>query len=653
MAQSPALLARGILTQSSLPELLVYALDRRFQGTLLLQSSNKVKNAIEFYDGAPGKVRLAQADALSFAQVLLELGWVDEASIQSARQRAQSEGKSEEELLISLKSLDATSQAAALREQVRLQTLSLCQLEESTQFGFYDAHLLSNWGRPGHFRVAPLPLVWQALVTHLPAGKRERVLSQWREHVLRLRFQAPVSRYQLAPLELAIVDLLRARPQTVENLYTVGVGSREQVDAVVAALILSRQLEGAGERAPVGAEEPMEVTAPEISPVPPGVQPPGVQPPRVQPPRVQPTPSRAPAPVSSPLPPRASTFSRAVTPPLREPLSSRSLTPASQSAFTPAEPFVASTPPPRSLTPASQSAFTPAEPFVAPAPPSRLPTPSQRRSLSPPARSLTPAPGSTAPEQTAVNPIELRLEIEQKQKHPGANYYQVLGVEPKADAATIRAAFFRLARRWHPDRLPAELDDLRAFVTKMFAKMGEAHHVLLDPARRSEYDAKLKEHPEDEQAQVAEILEAAAAFQRAEVFFKKKDYKNALREARIAYEGDKTQADYIALYAWLESLERSDQDEELPRLIQLLDQAIELDSLSASAYWFRGQLLKRQGKILHAMRDFRSVVEIRPHHVDAQRELRVYEMRKRSDKNKRGGTLTRRSGLFERFTKKN
>jgi hypothetical protein len=44
--------------------------------------------------------------------------------------------------------------------------------------------------------------------------------------------------------------------------------------------------------------------------------------------------------------------------------------------------------------------------------------------------------------------------------------------------------------------------------------------------------------------------------------------------------------------------------------------------------WYRGQLYKRIGKLSRAMRDFRYVVERDPRHVDAQREIRLYNMRR-------------------------
>jgi curved DNA-binding protein len=62
------------------------------------------------------------------------------------------------------------------------------------------------------------------------------------------------------------------------------------------------------------------------------------------------------------------------------------------------------------------------------------------------------------------------------------DYYEVLGVARDADGQTIKAAFHRLARRYHPDQ-SAEPD-----AEERFKDIAEAYAVLSDPAKRAEYD---------------------------------------------------------------------------------------------------------------------------------------------------------------------
>ena len=63
------------------------------------------------------------------------------------------------------------------------------------------------------------------------------------------------------------------------------------------------------------------------------------------------------------------------------------------------------------------------------------------------------------------------------------DYYSVLGVDRKADAATIKKAYRKLAQKYHPDKNP---DDKQA--EDQFKKITEAYAVLSDDEKRQQYD---------------------------------------------------------------------------------------------------------------------------------------------------------------------
>lgn len=62
------------------------------------------------------------------------------------------------------------------------------------------------------------------------------------------------------------------------------------------------------------------------------------------------------------------------------------------------------------------------------------------------------------------------------------DYYSTLGVEPGAGEAELKAAYRRLARKYHPDvsKEPGAEEKFKA--------VNEAYEVLRDPARRAQYD---------------------------------------------------------------------------------------------------------------------------------------------------------------------
>lgn len=70
---------------------------------------------------------------------------------------------------------------------------------------------------------------------------------------------------------------------------------------------------------------------------------------------------------------------------------------------------------------------------------------------------------------------------------PNVDYYNVLGVQRTARESEIRAAYHRLAMRWHPDKNP----DIVEEATSKFRLISEAYRVLTDIQKRRAYDNEL------------------------------------------------------------------------------------------------------------------------------------------------------------------
>ena len=78
------------------------------------------------------------------------------------------------------------------------------------------------------------------------------------------------------------------------------------------------------------------------------------------------------------------------------------------------------------------------------------------------------------------------------------DYYNVLGVGRDASQEDIKAAYRRLARKWHPDVNAGD-----ASAEKRFKEINEAHEVLGDPETRRKYDTLGADWRRIEQAQAA------------------------------------------------------------------------------------------------------------------------------------------------------
>jgi len=66
----------------------------------------------------------------------------------------------------------------------------------------------------------------------------------------------------------------------------------------------------------------------------------------------------------------------------------------------------------------------------------------------------------------------------------GGDHYTVLNISNRATSQEIKKAYFKEAKKWHPDINPGH--------ENKFRQLAEAYDVLRDPAQRSAYDAALR-----------------------------------------------------------------------------------------------------------------------------------------------------------------
>ncbi len=72
---------------------------------------------------------------------------------------------------------------------------------------------------------------------------------------------------------------------------------------------------------------------------------------------------------------------------------------------------------------------------------------------------------------------------------PSRTLYEVLGVEPSADQATIKEAFYAKSKELHPDSAVAQGVENAG---EAFRELAAAYEVLRDPNTRKEYDDSKK-----------------------------------------------------------------------------------------------------------------------------------------------------------------
>jgi curved DNA-binding protein CbpA len=512
--------ATSRISSTPIPKLLAHATARALTGTVVLETPSNEKSAIFFEKGAPAKV-MTGARVHFLGEALRDLGLIDDATYRQTVNQAVQERRLHGQVLIGAGKLKRQDLLLGLREQIRRKLVWLAeQLPSDTIAGYYEGkNLLERWGGSENTPVTALTLIWPCLRNSPDHEDIDKTLSKLQGRILRIQRAAQVNSFKLTSDEQALVDVMRGKPQSMEELLRSGFDP-DRIRRLVYAFAIAHFLD-------LGSQAPPPMTA---------------------------------------ASPRKVTTARGRHP-----------------------------------------------------------------SSSPPSMRATPTP-KARPSRTSEETDAFRAEIlDRAETVEKQSYYEILGVDPADPNPTIQAAFFQLARRWHPDRMGEGLADLHDIATKIFSRMSEAHATLTDPERRQEYDRVLKEGggSAQEQDQINAIVKAAGAFQKAEILLRRGKLKEAEAEARTAYEGDEAQAEYGALYAWISAQLLDPEDHsEFAKLIQIVNKAVEREKEHVRIRFYRGMVLKRAGRADKAIRDFKFVAEADPRNVDAQREIRLYRMRR-------------------------
>lgn len=148
-----------------------------------------------------------------------------------------------------------------------------------------------------------------------------------------------------------------------------------------------------------------------------------------------------------------------------------------------------------------------------------------------------------------------------------------------------------------------------------------------------------------EQARAEGAADAALAIEAAMASIARKQYAEAEPLVRRACAGDPSNAEYLALHAWVRM-----QNGELSvpahaaQIVNALNRAVLNAPESVTIRFYRAQALKRLGRDEEAYRDFRFVARRAPDHIDAVREVRLYMMRQENSQ-KQSGVFSK---LFQR-----
>lgn len=230
------------------------------------------------------------------------------------------------------------------------------------------------------------------------------------------------------------------------------------------------------------------------------------------------------------------------------------------------------------------------------------------------------------------------------------NHFELLGATEKTEPAELRRLFTTLAKKYHPDAFPTEVEEKVATKAReISAALNEAYQTLTNEERRAEYVRLLADDRIKGDVRKAErIREAEMNAKKGAVVLRKRDYKQARDFYRLAMELDPDTPDHKARYAWAVFADPTqDRKKALEEALPLVQAALTAKKEDPTLHYYMAQLEKARGNEKVATKHFRVVLKLDRNHADARRELRLLEMRDSKKSSDKKGSLP-----FSRFFRK-
>jgi curved DNA-binding protein CbpA len=229
------------------------------------------------------------------------------------------------------------------------------------------------------------------------------------------------------------------------------------------------------------------------------------------------------------------------------------------------------------------------------------------------------------------------------ERFSGANHFELLGVREDASDEEIFAAHETIAAQAHPDRVNASSEAVRRLASDVFGQVERAFETLSDPRRRQEYvlGRRRKDRVAAQRDEANRALEAEKQFQLGEKALRDRAYEIGLRCFGRALELNPCEGEYHAHYGYTLHMCHPDDTQIVQEALEHVKRGMNLASDREKPYLLMGRLCKATGRTRAAEKMFTRAIEIQPDCVEALRELRLFNMRRRKGKGLIGRMLRR------------
>ena len=223
-----------------------------------------------------------------------------------------------------------------------------------------------------------------------------------------------------------------------------------------------------------------------------------------------------------------------------------------------------------------------------------------------------------------IKEIDKMIELVSKKE---TTFFEILGVTEQNPPTQVKKIYFKMARIFHPDAKPALYQGvLRDKVEDLFTRISEAYTNLTEPEMRSAYLDRIRSKVTDEEMEQANrAIQAEMEFSKAAMSLRRGAFREAMTALEAAAKLMPDEPEYrIHLGYCLFKTEGSAAGAKAAKMIE----AAMKDRPKVTDGWFYlGVIARTSGDLSEAKQFFSKALELDKYHQEAQRELRVIEMK--------------------------
>jgi curved DNA-binding protein CbpA len=172
------------------------------------------------------------------------------------------------------------------------------------------------------------------------------------------------------------------------------------------------------------------------------------------------------------------------------------------------------------------------------------------------------------------------------------DFYEILEISRDARTADVKRAYFKAAKRYHPDSLARlGLGSIKQPAAAVFSRMAEAYEVLSSDPKRADYDAALDSDGPDVDVEL--LAQAETFFRKGEILVRMGDFRGALQFLDNAVQLWPDESNYQSTLGWALYKKTPAEPE---RAREHLEKALELTPDDAVVHFRLGMVLRALGE---------------------------------------------------------